>query len=90
MQDWLCTLQIIKVYKKKNTQDKANILDYLSAMAVSGPVDDVDGYAHEWTMSVNRGGLLKVSYKFHLFKQLEIPIKGMQLKKAIEAETFCY
>ena len=47
----------LMVYERKDTQDDANIPDCLSAMAVSGPVDAFYAYTHEWTKSVNRGGL---------------------------------
>ena len=52
---------LIKVYEKKDTQDDGDILDCLSAIAVSGPVDDFYAYTHEWTKSVNRGGPFEVS-----------------------------
>ena len=52
---------LIKVYEKKDTQDNGDILDCLSAIAVSGPVDDFYAYTHEWTKSVNRGGPFEVS-----------------------------
>ena len=53
--------KLMKVYEKKDTQDDANILDCLGAMAVSGPVDDFYAYTHEWTKSVNRAGLFEAS-----------------------------
>ena len=43
----------MKVYETKNTQEDANVLDCLSDMAISGPVDDFYAYTKEWTRVVN-------------------------------------
>ena len=70
--------KLMTVYERKDTQDDANVLDCLSAMAALGPVDDFYAYTHEWTKSVNRGGLFEVSTTtFTFFRQLEILIRGM-------------
>ena len=53
--------KLMKVHERKDTKDDADILDCLCAMAVSGSVDDFYAYTHEWTKSVNRGGLFEVS-----------------------------
>ena len=70
--------KLMKVHERKDTQDDASILDCLSAMTVSGPVEDFYLYTHDWTKSVNRGGLFEVSITtFTFFRQLEILIRGI-------------
>ena len=59
--------KLMKVYERKDTQDDANILDCLSAMAVSGSVGDFHAYTHEWTKSVNRGGLFQAALQLSPF-----------------------
>ena len=48
--------KLMKVYEK-DTQEDANVLNCLSEMAISGPVDDFYTYTQEWTRAINRGGL---------------------------------
>ena len=70
--------KLMKVYETKDTQEDANVLDCLSAMAVFGPVDDFYSYTQEWIKNVNRGGLFEVSTAtFTFFRQLEILMRGM-------------
>ena len=60
----------MKVYETKNTQEDANVLDCLSDMAISGPVDDFYAYTQEWTQAVNRGGLFEVKDVVFTFFQM--------------------
>ena len=70
--------KLMKVYEIKNTQEDANVLDCLSDMAISGPVDDFYAYTQEWTQAVNRGGLFEVKdVVFTFFRKLEILMRGI-------------
>ena len=70
--------KLMKVYETKNTQEDANVLDCLSDMAISGPVDDFYAYTQEWTQAVNRGGLFEVKdVVYTFFRKLEILMRGI-------------
>ena len=48
--------KLMKVYEMKSTQEDGNVLDCLSDMAISGPVDDFYAYTQERTRAVKRRG----------------------------------
>ena len=70
--------KLMKVYEKKDTQEDANVLDCLSEMAISGPVDDFYAYTQEWTRAINRGGLFEVKDSvFTFFRKLDILMRAV-------------
>ena len=70
--------KLMKAYEKKDTQEDANVLDCLSEMAISGPVDDFYTYTQEWTRAINRGGLFEVKdIVFSFFQKLDILMRAI-------------
>ncbi len=70
--------KLMKAYEKKDTQEDANVLDCLSEMAISGPVDDFYTYTQEWTRAINRGDLFEVKdIVFSFFQKLDILMRAI-------------
>ena len=59
--------KLLKVYKKKHTEEAVDIVDCLSAMAQPGAGDDFHAYTQEWTKAISRSGIFEVSDATFIF-----------------------
>ena len=70
-------VKLLKVYKKKDSAEAANVVNILSGMSQPRLEDDFYSYTQEWTktITISRGGVFEVSSDvFFLFQQLDIVI----------------
>ena len=80
--------KLLKVYKKKDSAEAADVVDFLSGMSQPGPEDDFYSYTQEWTKAISRGGVFEVSNDvFSFFLQLDVAMRKLLLKHLISDEV---
>ena len=76
--------KLLKVYKKKDSAEAADVVDFLSGMSQPGPEDDFYYYTQEWTKAISRGDVFEVSSDvFSFFLQLDVAMRKLLSKHLI-------
>ena len=76
--------KLLKVYKKKDSAEAANVVDFLTSMSQPGPEEDFYAYTQEWTKSISRGGVYEVTnVVFTFFRQLDVVMRELLSKHLI-------
>lgn len=70
--------KLLELYKTKNTEEAAEIVDCLSEIAQPGAGDDFHSYMQEWAKAISRGAIFEVSdAAFVFFRSLDILLRGV-------------
>ena len=70
--------KLLKFYKKKDSAEAADVVDFLSAMSQPGPEEDFYAYTEAWTKAISRGGIFEVSSDvFSFFRHLDILMRKL-------------
>ena len=70
--------KLLKVYKKKDTKEAAEVVDCLSSMVQSGPEYDFYAHTQEWTKAISRGGLFEVrNVAFIFFRRIDVFMRDL-------------
>lgn len=76
--------KLLKFYKKKDSAEAADVVDFLSTMSQPGPEDDFYAYTEAWTKAISRGGIFEVSSDvFSFFRHLDMVMRKLLPKHLI-------